>query len=210
MDQLVIETIIEKVEAIEIRTNTQGKEFSEITKMVSTMTDQFNTIKTISDQVKKLQDNMNNIIWPVREMTEMSNRLAQNIELLANPKKTKQIIFHTAGKLIWVIAGLSIGMILLIIGLINSESKVDQYRMNDIMWRYIKLSKNSQNLEYLQSVERLYLGHAEKMKSLVETEELKLKQKAESEINNPGHSTPDTTSVLNKKKKIKPKASNNH
>jgi hypothetical protein len=78
------------------------------------------------------------------------------------------------------------------------------------MWRYIKLSNNSQNLEYLQSVERLYLENPEKIQSLVEKEELKLKQIAESEINNPSHSAPDTTSVLNKKRKIKAKASNNH
>ncbi len=210
MDLLVIETIIEKVEAIEIRTNTQGKEFSEITKMVSTMTDQFNTIKTISDQVKKLQDNMNNIIWPVREITEMSSRLSRNNELLANPKKTKQVVFHTAGKLIWVIVILSALIISLIIFLVNTSNKLEQTKMNDMLWRYIKLSNNSQNLEYLQSVERMYLAHPEKMKYLVEKEELKLKQKAESEINNPGQSAADTTSVLDKKRKIKLKADNNN
>lgn len=210
MDQLVIETIIEKVEATETRMNTQGKELSEIIKKVSTMTDQANTIKTVADLVKKLQDNMNNITWPVREITEMSNRLARNNELLTNPKKTKQVVFHKVGKLIWVIVILSALIISLIVFLVNTSNKLEQFKMNDMLWRYIKLSKNSQNLEYLQSVERLYLGDPEKMQSLVEKEELKLKQIAESEFINHDYSTPDTTSVLNKKKKIKPKASNNH
>jgi hypothetical protein len=208
MDQLVIETIIEKVEAAETRLNIQGKELFEITKKVSTVMDQADTIKTIANLMKKLQDNMYTITWPVREMAELSNQLARNNELLANPKKSKQVVFHTAGKLIWVISGLSIVIILLIIGLINSEGSLDQYRMNDMIWRYIKLSNGSQNLKYLQSVEGLYLTNPEKMKSLVENEELKLKQIAESEINNPVHNASDATSSLNKKKKIKLKNSN--
>ena len=210
MDQLVIETIIEKVEVTETRLGTQEKELTEITKKVSTMTDQTKTVKTLSDLIRKLQDNMNTITWPIREMAEISNRLAQNNKLLTNPKKTKQVVFHTAGKLIWVVAGLSIGILFLIVGLFNTTSRLDQYRMNDMMWRYIKLSNNSQNLEYLHSVETLYLDDPQKMQSLVEKEELKLKQKTESEINNPGRNAPDTTPDLDKKKKIKPKAEHNY
>jgi hypothetical protein len=210
MDQLVIETIIEKVEAAETKLNIQGKELSEITKKVSTVTDQANTIKTIANLIKKLQDNMNTITWPVKEMTEMSNLLAQNNELLAHPKKTKQVIVHTAGKLIWIIVSLFAMMLSLIILLVNTSNKLDQFKMNDMIWRYIKLSNSSQNLEYLQTVERLYLASPEKMKSLVEKEELKLKQIAEFEISTHDQSSYDTISVLNKKKKIKTKGSNNN
>ena len=208
MDQLVIETIIEKVEGAETRLNTQGKELAEITKKVSTITDQSNTIKTTANLLKKLQDDMNTITWPYGEISEMTNLLIQNKELLAHPKKTKQVIVHTAGKLGWSIAGLSVIIISLIILLINITNKLNQYKMNDMTWRYIKLSNSSQNLEYLQSVERLYLAHPEKMKSLVEREELKLKQITESEINNHDQSASDTLQVLNKKRKIKTKASN--
>jgi hypothetical protein len=210
MDHLVIETIIEKVEAIEVRLNIQGKELSEITKKVSTVNDQANTIKTIANLIKKLQDNMNTITWPVKEMTEMSILLAQNNELLTNPVKTKHVVFHTAGKLIWVIVILSALIISMIVFLVNTSSKLEQSEKNDMLWRYIKLSNNSQNLEYLQSVERIYLADPEKLKSLVEKEELRLKQIAESEINNPGQSAADTTSVLDKKRKIKLKADSNH
>jgi hypothetical protein len=210
MDLLVIETIIEKVEAAETRLNTQGKELTEITKKISTMTDQTNTIKTVVDLVKKLQGNINNITWPVREITEMSSRLSRNNELLANPKKTKQVVFHTAGKLIWVIVILSALIISLIVFLVNTSNKLEQTKMNDMLWRYIRLSNNSQNLEYLQSVERMYLAHPEKMKYLVEKEELRIKQIGESEIKNHDQSAPDTTSVLDKKRKIKLKADNNN
>jgi hypothetical protein len=44
--------------------------------------------------------------------------------------------------------------------------------MHDIIWRYIKVTNKSQNLEYIQSVEKLYMSNPESMKSLVEKEEL--------------------------------------
>jgi hypothetical protein len=180
MGPLIIDTIIEKVEASEIRLDEQEKVISEISQKVSAINDQSNTITNITELVKKLQDNMYNIRWPVKEITEMSNRLGTNNELLANPRKTKKIIFHTAGKLIWVVIGLFVGMVFLTIGWINTSNMLDQFRKHDIMWRYIKLTNQSQNLEYLHSIERLLLTNPEKMQSLVEKEELRVKQLEES------------------------------
>src|SRR5665213_2056413 len=102
MDQLVIDTIIEKIDTNETRLDEQGTKLAEISKKVSLITDQSNTIKAIAELVKKLQDNMKAVSWPVKEMTEMSSRLAANNDLLTYPRKTKQVVFHTAGKLAWV------------------------------------------------------------------------------------------------------------
>jgi hypothetical protein len=206
MEQLLIDSIIEKVDANETRLDSQGKELLEISKKVSTMTDRTDVIKNLADLVKKLQHNIIAISWPVKEMTELSNRLSQNNELLANPKKTKQIVFHTAGRLLWVIIGLFIGMVTLIIVMVNTFNRRDQYRMNDLMWRYVKLINHSQNLEYLQAVEKQYLANPEKMKSLVEMGELHLKQLEESnkigikdQSTNPGNLTDTTRNSTSKK-----------
>jgi hypothetical protein len=113
-------------------------------------------------------------------MREMSSRLELNNELLANPRKTKKVIFHTAGKLLWVIIGLSVGMVFLVLGWVNTSNKLDQYRMHDIMWRYIKLTNKSQNREYLQSIERLCLDNPDKINSIIEKEDLRMEQLEES------------------------------
>lgn len=212
MGPLIIDTIIEKVEASEIRLDEQEKVITEISEKVSAITDQSSTIKNVTEVVKNLQDNMYNIRWPVKEMTEMSNRLAINNELLANPKKTKKIIFHTAGRLLWVVIGLFVGIVFLIMGWISTSNKLDQFRMHDIMWRYVKSTNHSQNLEYLQSIERLCLGDPKKMQFLVEKAELLQKQQDEmiqksfqkENSKNLNYFPGDTTIVKsrNKKKKI--------
>ena len=53
-------------------------------------------------------------------------------------------------------------------------------RMHDVMWRYIKITNHSQNLEYLQGIEEMYFNTPEKMKFLVEKEEMRMKQQEES------------------------------
>jgi hypothetical protein len=74
-------------------------------------------------------------------------------------------------------------MVFLIMGWVNTSTKLGQFRMHDIMWRYVKSTNHGQNLDYLQAVEKLYLGDPAKMKSLVEMEELHRKQIEESEQN---------------------------
>jgi len=176
MESLLIETIVEKVDASATRLEEQETFISEISQKVAVITDQSNALKNIIELVRNLQENIKTINWPVKEMTEMTNRLAKNNELLSNPRKTKQVLFHTAGRLLWVVVGLFVGMTFLIMGWINISNKLDRFQMHDVMWRYVKLTNQSQNLEYLQAVERMYLSDPEKMKSLVEKEELRLSQ----------------------------------
>jgi hypothetical protein len=205
MDALVIDTIIDKVNAGDKRLEANEKLVIEMDKKLSGFTDQSGNQKHILGLIMKLQDEMTEIRWPVNQIAEMSSRLKQNNDLLANPVKTKHTIVHTAGKLGWIIAGLSVVIISLVILLINVGSKMDHLKMNDMMWRYIKIGSHSQNLEYLHQIERTYLDDPEKMQSEVEKEELHLKQIAESEINNPDPNASDTASTLNKRKKPKPK-----
>ncbi len=181
MEPLIIDTIIEKVDANAANLDDQEKVISELSQKVVAMADQSNTIIKVAELVKKLQDNMNAIRWPVKEITEMSNRLATNNELLANPRKTKQVIFHTAGRLLWAVIVLFVGMVFLIMGWMNTARNLDQFRMHDIMWRFVKSTNHSQNLEYLHSVETLYLENPEKMELLVSQEELSQKQLEESD-----------------------------
>ena len=177
-------------------------------KKLSGWTDQSINQKYILGLIKELQEGLTNIKWPLKEMEEISSRLARNNNLLANPVKSKQIIVHTAGKLGWIIAALTAGIISLSFLLINTSNKLDQYKMNDLIWRYIKISNQSENLEYLHLVEESYLENPERMRALVEKEELRQKQLSESEINNLANRTPDTLNHANKMKKPRIKNDN--
>jgi hypothetical protein len=176
MDQLLIETIIEKIDSSEARLDRQGLELVDLSGKVSGLTDQASAINNLADLVKELQKNMIAIRWPVKEMEKMSERMAKNNDLLSNPRKTRKIVFHTAGRLIWVIIGLFIGIGLLTIGWINTSKDLEKYQMNDILWRYVKTTNRAQNLIYFQDLEKMYVSDPDKMQSAVEKEELRLKQ----------------------------------
>jgi hypothetical protein len=209
MDPFVIDTIIEKIDSSESRLDEQGKELAEISKRVSAITDSSETFNSVAELVKKLQDRMNTFSWPVKEMTVLSNRLAENSDLLEGSRKTKQAFFHTTGKSTLVVIGLLMGIIILVIGWVNSSSKLDLYRKHDIMWRYTRLTNHSANLEYLQSVEKLYLDHPAQFQAFVEQEELRHKQLEESGQNAVGlegenkghHGNRDTVNAQYRKKK---------
>ena len=196
MEPLIIDTIIEKVDASVNRLDEQEKFITEISQKVAIISDNSKAVINVVELVKKFQENINFIRWPVKEMTEMSNRLAATNELLSNPRKTKQVIFHTAGRLLWVVIGLSVGMVFLIMGWVNTINKLDQFRMHDVMWRYVKLTNQSQNLEYLQWIEEMYSNDPEKMKSFVEKEELRLKHLVEFTINKFRESTAHPDSII--------------
>ncbi len=90
MEALIIDTIIEKVNANVTRLDEQEKIISEISqKVLVTTTTKVEAIKNVVDAINIIRKNINSIQWPVKEMTEMSNRLAENNELLSNPRENE-------------------------------------------------------------------------------------------------------------------------
>ncbi len=204
MEHLLIDTMIEKVSSQEKRLDKTEKTLTVIEEKLSGISDQSSNFKQLAELVRQIQNGMKQIVWPVEKMNELSLRLESNNDLLSNPVKPKQIVVHSAGKLAWVIVSLVFVIILLVTGLINTVNKLNQYQTNDILWRYVKATNKSQNLEYLQSVENLYLNDPEKMKSLVEEAELHQKQLAESKAQNRGQVSRDSIPSPKKaKNKIK-------
>jgi CHASE3 domain sensor protein len=200
MDQLLIDTIIDKLDLNEKRLDQNEEHLAEIDQTLIGISDQTENLKKVAAIVKRLQDSMMEVKWPVDEINKMSFRLNINNGLLANPVKTKQTVVHNLGNLLWLITGLSAIVISLSLWLINITERMDQYKTNDLLWRYIKVTANSQYREYLQTLEQ---GHAEdpdKMKSFVDQEELNQKQVAESETGNQIQNPPDSVLSTSKKK----------
>ena len=172
--------MIEKVNSQEKRLGENDRMIREIDGKISEMSSQKVNVNQLAELVKQLREKMSAIKWPAEKINELSLRLEINNNLLSNPVKTKQTVVHTAGKLIWVIALLSITVISLIIGIVETAGKLERYKTNDMLWRYLKVSSNSNDLKYLQTIERLYPIRHENMKVQVEEAELKEKQIAES------------------------------
>jgi hypothetical protein len=202
MDNFLIDTVIEKVAGHEKRLDKNEMMLTELEENVSGMSDQSDNLNNLADLVGRIQERMNKIVWPVEKINELTLKLKLNNDLLSNPVKTKQSVFHTAGKLAWVILCLFIAVVSLIIGLFETARKLDRYKTNDLLWRYVKVVNKDQNLEYLQWVEKLNLKDPEKMKSIVITAELYQKQLIEAETNNGAQVSIDS---ITSSKKIKSK-----
>jgi hypothetical protein len=184
MENFLIDSVIEKVDGHQKRLDHNEKTLTEMEEQVSGLSDQSSNLKKLAELVGQVQERMNKIIWPVEKMNELSFRLKLNNDLLSQPVKTKQTVVHTAGKLAWVIVLLFIIVVSLVIELFEIANKLDQYKKNDLLWRYAKVTNKGQNLEYLQSIEKLHLKDPERMKSVVIEAELYQKQLSETVANN--------------------------
>jgi hypothetical protein len=200
MDDLLVDTIIDKLNLNDKRLDESEKQLAEIDHKLVGISDQTENLKKVAAIVERLQDSMTEIKWPVDEINQMSLRLKINNGLLANPVKRKQTVVHKLGNLLWLIIGLSVAVISLSLWLINISERMNQYKANDLLWRYIKVTAGSQNLEYLQRLEKGYLDDPDKVKSFVEQQELTQKQVAESETRNQIQNSNDNVLSPNKKK----------
>ena len=188
MDNFLIDTVIEKVDGQGKRLDQNEKLVTEMKEKVSGISDQSDNFKKLGEVVGQILEKMNQIDWPVEKMNELSLRLKLNNDLLSKPVKTKTTVVHTAGKLGWGVLFLSCSAILLVIGLFEIAGKLDQYKMNDLLWRYVKVTNKAQNIEYLQAIESLYLKNPELMNSYVEQEELKQRQQLRLKAKDPSRS----------------------
>jgi hypothetical protein len=166
----------------------------------SNILDHGDNLKKVEEVVTQLQENMKGIIWPIEKMNELTFRLKLNNDLLSNPVETKKIVVHTSDKLGWVIFFLSCFVIFLAIGVFESIRVLHQYERNDLLWRYVKVINKGQNLNYLHSVEVLYLKDPIKFQTLVTDFELYQKQLNESETMNLNRDYADSIYTFKKKK----------
>jgi hypothetical protein len=178
MDNILVETIIEKVDGHEKRLFQNEIILKNMEEGMSDISGLGANIKKLEEVVGQVQERMSEKIWPIEKLNELSLRLKMNNDLLLNPVKTKTKVVHTAGKLGWVILFLSCFVIFLTIGLFETVRMLHQNQMNDLLWRYVKVTNKDQNLEYLQAIEKHYLKNPESMKAFIEQEELNQTQQS--------------------------------
>ena len=183
MNQILVDTLVDKVNNQEIRLNEQHKAITKIAETVSTMKSESENIQKISAVVYQLEDNLTRLKWPLKEMSNLQSALSQNNELLAHPKKEKVIHVHTGSKLLWSLIAVSVICFLFLFGWINTYNTLDEYSMQNACWRYLKLNMNAKDLQYLQKIERLYQENPDQWIKLIEEKELAFQQRAEAQLN---------------------------
>jgi hypothetical protein len=179
MNDIIIDTLVEKVNSHETRIDEQQKTTQEMSTTISAMKGESENIQRIAKIVDELQAKMVNIQWPVSEMEKLSGILSRTNHLLENPRREKVLHVHTGSKMMWSVIALSVICIFLLAGWISTYNRLNDYRMNDVCWQYLKLNLGAKQVQSMQKLEMQYQQHPDEMTAQVEQQELRLQQWAE-------------------------------
>jgi hypothetical protein len=182
MNDIIIETVVEKVNAHEHRLNEQQKSVQTMNETISTLKSQSELVDKMIETINQLQAGLAKLNLPVSEMEKLKSTIALNNHLLQSPTQQKIIHVHTGGKMLWSLIGATVLIILLVIGWINTWGSLKQYRMHDMCWRYLKIHLETKQLQSLQNIERQYQQDPDEMTGKVEQQELVIKQRVEAQI----------------------------
>lgn len=179
MSNAVTELLIEKMENAETRMEEHHKIMEELSTTMARITKQQETSQQLSGVIEQLNEQVHFIDLPVKQITELCALLRNHKEQMSDLPKQRIVHVHTAHKLTWAVGALFFIVIMLLMFLSEQNNKLDDNKMHDITWRYIKLKTHKQGLKYLQQVEELYVTNPEKLQQQVEEEELRLHQQLE-------------------------------
>ena len=154
MSELLLQTIIEKLESLEIallKENNAAKD--EV------------TAQPLLKEVKSLQSEIAKLPFQFKVSDEKMSKLLETITALnlplENPVQTKVKHNHHLHKGLWVAVGLFLISLLLLLGWINAGNTKEEFKANDIKYRYIKINGNSHLLKLLYHTDNLFNANAE-------------------------------------------------
>lgn len=149
MSEILLKTIVEKADA-------QEKKIVEMQQTFKNALGQTEEIRRIRNEVEELKTSARSNSFPITEMQELSNRLAETTMVLRQSAISKVIHHHYIPKLIWVAAGLFITVVLVCSGWYMTASKLKENKASDTKYRYLKLSNNAFLRQVLFTTDSLY------------------------------------------------------
>ncbi len=157
MDELLLQTVVEKLEDIELlfKQNNQNKTADEL--------------KKISEELKDLSSRTIS--------SERINELIKSLDACTNklkePAQNKIEHHHHLHKGIWITIALFIANIFLLTGWISSYNNTKQFRANDYKYRALKTMEDESLKKVLYNIDSLYKINPEYFeKKLIEKQEI--------------------------------------
>lgn len=113
-------------------------------------------VSQIRIEVGELKNVTRNISFQIKQMQELSNRLAENAVLLRQPVTNEVVHHHYIPKIIWIAAGLLVALVLVCSGWYMTAGKLEEYEASDTKYRYLKLQNNVFLRQVLFTTDSLY------------------------------------------------------
>jgi len=145
MDELLLQTIVEKLEALEItlpkKSETQ-KEDAEQKNLIQYL----KTFESVFEEFKA----------QLTESNDKLNKLTQNLSALDNTKQNRVNHIHHFHNRLWVTASIYLISLLLAYGWINCHKEKKAFEANDLKYRYWKVNWNKSLLKASYDTDSLY------------------------------------------------------
>jgi hypothetical protein len=149
MSDLLLNTIIDRL-------NSQAQTIDRLKENVENLPDKFEKLNDIARQTNSIQDNIQKISFPEKELRQLSLSLNQAITIFQRPQKNEVVNHHHVPKLIWITAGLFIVLCLVCSGWYMTSDKLENFVANDTKYRYLKLNSNPALQKLLSITDSMY------------------------------------------------------
>ena len=166
MNEILLESIVEKLEGIEV--------FLKAINTGSPQVDLTPILSAITVLKKDLGDLPDKLSLHTKKLAELEVNMASLLQQLKLPQNNKIEHKHQLHKGIWLSAGLFLVLVLLIWGWLNTYSKLELYEANDIKYRYFKVYGHQSLIKYCAETDSVYLKDRPGFRDSVEQEEQRL------------------------------------
>ncbi|SDX68546.1 hypothetical protein SAMN05444410_1263 [Hydrobacter penzbergensis] len=148
-------------------------------KKIDALEGKLKEIPAHAEPLNKLLDSMERLRSDISEASVLPEKLAhfsKRLELVAEALKqqptSKVIHQHHVPKLIWISAGLFVGICLVCSGWYVTTSKLNSFIANDTKYRQMRLDTTHKSLQlYLDRLDSLYETYPNMREKVLETEE---------------------------------------
>jgi hypothetical protein len=175
--EIMMDTVVEKVENQQQRIQTQEEKLALVEKKVNTIPDHSKDIGEMKTSFRDLLAVSKGQNALMVKLDVFFSNLKTATDILEHPVESKVQHHHHIPKIIWIAAGLFLVLCLVCTGWYMTARDSGQYQANDIKYRQLKLDAGPAFHQYLVQLDSIYLADPDKMrKNVIELERLKQKR----------------------------------
>ena len=164
MDDILMKSVIEKVEA-------QENKIGEIEAGIKNIPDNTVGIADVKNAVKSIKEIAESISFPIQEMRELSKAIIEVRDRLNRPVTSTVQHHHYIPKIIWLCIVLFVSLAVVCTGWYMTANTLTEYKANDTKYRYLKLNSNKSLLDLLYRTDSLFRTDAGLRDSVIQQEE---------------------------------------
>lgn len=171
---ILTDTVLDKIEQQDKKIQTHDKRLNVAETRLADVPGIAKDLDDIRSEVRSMAEFDRRVKITDGKLQELSRRLDSILNILSQPQKTEVRHHHHVPLTLWITASLFFLLCLVSMGWLFTGQKLDQFRANDIKYRYLKVSVDS--AANLLTLDSAFDANPDSLQNLVTTNE-RLKQR---------------------------------